>query len=121
MTVCEKVFMKKRKTFNCQKQRMVSSEHEIIVEKAMNKHSYYQSAKLNPKWKIQSDQFRSAIMCSRGGDPLQVVDDRITCQFCTRKFAEAAAKKHIPICEKQTKDKEFKKRNQRAAERAKKY
>ncbi len=88
----------------------------------MNKHSFYEKKRLNTKWKVQSDQFRSAVASSNnGGATEMVIDDRITCQFCNRKFIESAAAKHIPVCEKNFLDSQFKKKNQKAAEKARKY
>lgn len=33
-----------------------------------------------------------------------VPDDRVECEYCGRKFATAAAERHIPICQKKAND-----------------
>ena len=45
------------------------------------------------KWRRQSAQLRSAL----AGTPV-VEDDRVQCPYCGRRFAEAAAARHIPVC-----------------------
>ena len=51
--------------------------------------SYYESKKLNQKWKVHSAQFRAAIMSAKTGKTVEgVPDDRIECEYCNRKFAE---------------------------------
>ena len=35
-------------------------------------------------------------------------DERVQCQYCEKKFAPATADRHIPLCEKKTKDLKFK-------------
>ena len=61
--------------------------------------SYYESKKLNQKWKIHSAQFRAAIMSAKTGKTVEgVPDDRIECEYCNRKFAEQTAERHIPVC-----------------------
>jgi hypothetical protein len=59
--------------------------------------------------------FRNAMRAGNGGggggksgggkgyEPPQEYDDRVTCDFCGRKFAEAAAKRHTPHCEEKSK------------------
>jgi len=76
---------------------------------AQQKLSYYQNKQLNSKWKIQSAQFRAAIESAKTGKIIEgVPDDRIQCKFCGRKFAAQAAEKHIPFCEKKSKEKKLK-------------
>lgn len=73
-----------------------------------------------PKWKAQSLMFRQAMQASSGAPPskggggasaqlaaaqaVAEMDDRITCKFCNRKFAEESGKRHIPHCEKKYKE-----------------
>lgn len=75
------------------------------------------NAKKMPKWKLQSLQFRQAMMSAgggasgeAGGRPAQdmsaldeVADDRIQCKWCNRKFNKEAGERHFPHCEAQYK------------------
>ena len=67
-----------------------------------------------PKWKQQSLAFRAGLKQSQGKPQTQEqkmmnkklqqqMDTRIQCNFCGRKFEEAAAKRHIPFCETKSK------------------
>lgn len=104
--VCEKVFMKRRKEFNAQKQRTLGEEHQRFLEQAQSKLSFYEiNSKLNSKWKIYSAQFRAAIVSAKTGKIVEgVPDDRVECQFCGRKFASVPAQRHIPLCAKKAED-----------------
>ena len=65
---CEKVFQKKRKAFNTQKQRFVDSEQASLMK--MGAMQAKKNPKLNkpkggiPKWKLQSMEFRA--ICNPG-------------------------------------------------------
>lgn len=78
------------------------------------------NAKKMPKWKIQSLQFRQAMMAANGGSagtstatgfrPTQemsgldeIADDRIQCKWCSRKFNKEAGERHFKHCEDQYK------------------
>jgi len=67
VTVCEKVFMKKRKEFSAQDQRTIDAEHRKILGQVSSKMAFYENSKLNTKWKIHSAQFRNAIISARTG------------------------------------------------------
>lgn len=71
----------------------MDEEHSKFLEAAQIKLSYYQiDQKLNAKWKIYSAQFRAAIQSAKTGKTVEgVLDDRIECEFCGRKFAAAPA------------------------------
>lgn len=67
--ICQKVFQKKRKAFNMQKQRMVDSEQASLMKQGQREAKA--NPKLNnkakggiPKWKLQSMEFRS--ICNPG-------------------------------------------------------
>ena len=65
---CQKVFQKKRKAFNTQKQRLVDSEQASLMKQGQLEAK--RNPKLNkqkggiPKWKLQSMEFRS--ICNPG-------------------------------------------------------
>lgn len=99
-TVCEKVFIKRRKEFDSTKQRTLNEEHQKFLEVAQSKLSYYQiDKKLNDKWRLYSAQFRAAVQSAKTGKIVEgVPDDRIECEHCGRKFAAVPAQRHIPLC-----------------------
>ena len=76
--ICQKVFQKKRKPFNMQKQRMVDSEQMSLMK--MGQKQVAKNPKLNskvqqkggiPKWKLQSMEFRQ--ICRGGfGGPVKI-------------------------------------------------
>lgn len=78
--VCQKVFQKKRKPFNMQKQRMVDGEQMSLMK--MGQKEMARNPKLNgknnqmgkggiPKWKLQSMEFRQ--ICRGGfGGPVKI-------------------------------------------------
>ena len=72
--------MKKRKEFNAVKQRVINEEHLRDLEVSQQKLTYYESQKLNTKWKIHSAQFRAAIQSAKTGKTVEgVPDDRVEC------------------------------------------
>lgn len=126
--ICKKVFVQKRQAFDAKAARAPEGLEELKAEEKYNK-PYGQKAKPKakeeraiagkpmPKWKAQSLMFRQAMQASSGGGAksggggaqAQAVaaaelDDRITCQFCNRKFAEESGKRHIPHCERKYKE-----------------
>jgi len=56
--------------------------------------------KLNDKWRMQQQIFRSAIKAAKQRTVMLdgTIDDRVLCESCGRKFAAKAAERHIPIC-----------------------
>ena len=98
--------MKRRKEFNAQKQRTLGDEHQLFLEQAQSKLSYYEiNQKLNSKWRIYSAQFRAAIVSAKTGKIVEgVPDDRVECPHCRRKFATVPAQRHIPVCAKKAED-----------------
>ncbi|CDW74552.1 UNKNOWN [Stylonychia lemnae] len=117
--ICEKVFIKRRKEFNAQKQRTMDEEHQKFLETAQTKLSYYQiDQKLNAKWKIYSAQFRAAIQSAKTGKTVEgVPDDRVECEHCGRKFAAIPAQRHIPLCAKKAIDLQNKLKNKQAGQK----
>eukprot|EP00055_Hartaetosiga_balthica_P005279 m.15299 g.15299 ORF g.15299 m.15299 type:complete len:349 (+) comp4452_c0_seq1:156-1202(+) len=77
-----------------------------------------EAKKEKPAWKIKHEQFVKNIRAARhiqkivqeGGDISQLPPpppdenpDYVQCQYCTRRFNQDAAKRHIPFCETQHK------------------
>jgi hypothetical protein len=71
--ICEKVFMKKRKAFNTQKQRINDSEQASLMKQGAmeaKRNPLLNNKKNNgaiPKWKLQSMAFRA--ICNPGKNP----------------------------------------------------
>ena len=48
---------------------------------------------------MHSAQFRAAIVAAKTGKTVEgVIDDRVECEYCGRRFAQQAAERHIPVC-----------------------
>jgi len=113
MKICKKVFQAKRKVFDSGKART-----QGLVEKSYGKSKAKapsQGTKMggNKKemWKKQSDAFRMMLKQSKGGQNISPQEEKnlqntfeeaqglTMCNFCGRKFNDAAAQKHIPFCE----------------------
>ena len=127
--ICQKVFQKKRKAFNTQKQRMIDGEHASLMkqgqmmEKKMAKNNPKNKGGI-PKWKLQSMEFRQICrggappkigkggLSSKGGKgniqqsytPSVITDSFIPCKFCNRRYNEEAYHKHLPGCERRYKE-----------------
>ncbi|TNV73828.1 hypothetical protein FGO68_gene15711 [Halteria grandinella] len=107
--ICEKVFFKKRKAFDSLKQRTLGDEHYQMIEAAMQKFSYYnENVKLNTKWKIRSAQFRMAVQQAKNPGQMPIEqsngDNRVQCPYCLKRFANETAERHVPLCERKTRD-----------------
>ena len=127
--ICQKVFQKKRKAFNTQKQRMIDGEHASLMKQGQMMEK--KNAKLNPKnkggipkWKLQSMEFRQICrggeppkigkggLSSKGGKgniqqsytPSVITDSFIPCKFCNRRYNDEADHKHLPGCERRYKE-----------------
>ena len=130
--VCQKVFQKKRKPFNMQKQRMVDSEQMSLMK--MGQKQVAKNPKLNgkvqqkgiPKWKLQSMEFRQICRGGFGGPvkigggkktggknsggnmpaytPSVINDGFIPCKFCNRRYNDEAYHKHLAGCERRYKE-----------------
>lgn len=123
--ICKKVFQQKRKVFNMAEQRQPDELKEFEAEsKYRKKQTTKQPAKPKakegaiPKWKMQSAMLRNGIRAGKGDDQSHTEEAIIAkkfeetqmtrCQFCNRTFNDEAAKRHIPFCEKKTKDAKLK-------------
>ncbi len=118
--VCQKVFQSQRKAFDSKKKRIIDSDHEAMLkhkemeEKKKGKNSI-QNKQKNQKWKKQSEEFRNIIkqgreLDSKGGKvpfvnvPSSITDDYKHCIMCDRKYNENAYTKHLPTCERRTRE-----------------
>ena len=140
--ICQKVFQKKRKAFNTQKQRIIDGEHASLMrqgqmmEKKMAKTNQKNKGGI-PKWKLQSMEFRQ--ICRGGfGGPVQIgksskggvkgkstgmqqqsytpsviTDSFIPCKFCNRRYNDEAYHKHLPGCERRYKEAQMRNKLQR--------
>lgn len=89
LRACKK--QKRRTEFDSKQQRITKDMKEAPVSSTVYKKQRF------PKWKVQHLAFRHVL----GGmsiDDVEELDDRIKCEYCGRKFSEAAAERHIPIC-----------------------
>lgn len=125
--ICAKVFTEQRKTFNMTAKRLEGTEAEQILKK--NKSAGGKSGSSGSKraedqaikaakaadWKAKSDMFREAMKASRNvtealknGTPLPPVKPSapdpslIQCEFCSRRFNERAAERHIAFCKEKS-------------------
>ena len=102
----------KRKIFDSSRMRARDTE----VEKIQNEQKFLPARmREKPKlplrksnWKLKHDDFIKSIRSARGGpitSPKQstayVNPDYVQCEFCSRRFNESAAERHIPFCREQ--------------------
>jgi len=121
--VCVKI-NRERKVFNTMQHALPAeavqahkqAEKQVAKQKANRggQSDAIQPAAQVPAWKAKSDAFQQAIKDARAatkaqkeGKPLPPtrltapeLDDRIPCPHCGRRFGEAQAQRHIPICPK---------------------
>ncbi|NXI65799.1 ZC21B protein, partial [Anseranas semipalmata] len=108
--ICKKVFNKKRKPFNSFKQRLQGTEIATVKKQPPQK---YQTVKKS-NWRQHHEDFINAIQSAKQvtkamqeGRPLppppppSINPDYIQCPYCSRRFNEAAAQRHIKFCEEQ--------------------
>ena len=130
--VCQKVFNEKREKFDSKKNRILDSEHAIMLKNAeykekkearMNKDKNKNKVQGDPKWKKQSEEFRSIIKGGEDGaafKPSVLTEDYQLCQFCNRKYNDEAYKKHLPTCERKYKEAQMKAKASKGKQPAKK-
>jgi len=118
-TICKKTKTKKRKVFDPTKMRMEGTEAEPylrVVSAKVKKPPQAKPPQQETKkadWRKKHDEFIKTIRAAkeyqahvaRGGNPNDFAppppsdnSDYIQCPYCNRKFAEAAAHRHIPKC-----------------------
>ena len=114
--ICKKVFVNKRKQFDSNGQKE-GGEETAGKPKAAKK------ASAGGKWKQQSEVFRANLQAARLADAgdaegAQKMSAKAQeqeqlgmtkCEHCGRTFNEDAAKRHIPICQKNARANQFKK------------
>lgn len=117
--ICEKVFTGQRKVFNMTAKRLEGTEAEKIAAKAKSSGGGSKKASATEKpiktkgadWKSKSDMFRNAMKASRDvtkalkeGKELPPMapsapdPSLIQCEFCSRRFNDKAAERHIAFC-----------------------
>ncbi|KAM3133798.1 Zinc finger C2HC domain-containing protein 1A [Paramecium bursaria] len=111
--ICVKVFQKKRKEFNVQKQRIISNEQVKYIKQQPQIEKKYQKAEQKKhQWKQQSEAFRAALKMARGGKVTAAqqqafsqaqYSDYIQCPHCGRNFNEQAGNRHIISCAQRSK------------------
>jgi hypothetical protein len=117
-TICKKTKTKRRKVFDPTKMRMEGTEAEPylrIVSAKVKKPPQAKPQQETKKadWRKKHEEFIKTIRAAkeyqqhvaRGGNPNDLPppppsdnSDYIQCPYCNRKFAEAAANRHIPKC-----------------------
>ncbi|KAH0787942.1 Zinc finger, C2H2 type family protein [Histomonas meleagridis] len=117
--ICARSSSKKRKVFNAAKQRLADIGGERIIPK---KSAPEPKKTINgvAKYKLEHERLIESLRAARKlqnyedakakgknvGPPPEVPkyeiidDDRVPCPYCGRKFAEEAARRHIPVCER---------------------
>jgi hypothetical protein len=147
--ICKKVFQSKRKAFDTKQQRIIDTDHAMMLKhkeimEKKNKGKQVQEKPKSQKWKKQSEEFQRMIRENRniakqesmgnkytpnkggksmgrgqigGGGmkqqqpissytniPSSLTDDYTLCDMCGRKYNENAYNKHLPTCERRTKE-----------------
>uniref|UniRef100_U3IIC3 Zinc finger C2HC-type containing 1B n=1 Tax=Anas platyrhynchos platyrhynchos TaxID=8840 RepID=U3IIC3_ANAPP len=108
--ICKKVFNKKRKPFNSFKQRLQGTEIGTVKRQPPQKNQQVKKS----NWRQQHEDFINAIQSAKEvtkamqeGRPLppppppSINPDYVQCPYCSRRFNEAAAQRHIKFCEEQ--------------------
>lgn len=126
--ICEKVFSGQRKVFNMTAKRLEGTEAEKLLREAKT-NTKSSGARKTPSsatdipikvksaadWKQKSDMFRNAMKASRDvskalkeGKELPPMQPSapdpslIQCEYCSRRFNEKAAERHINFCREKT-------------------
>jgi hypothetical protein len=132
--ICEKVFSGQRKVFNMAAKRLEGTEAEKIAREAKAKTSSGGArraqlsateqpikAKNAVDWKQKSDMFRNAMKASRDVSkalkegkelppmvPSAPDPSLIQCEYCSRRFNDKAAERHINFCREKSQRDSFK-------------
>eukprot|EP00347_Sterkiella_histriomuscorum_P021383 403334164 len=100
--ICQKVFKKKRKVFNVKKQRL-ADVYEFPRTYTIDNKSSQQQLKQQARGVVGIGNNHQSNFKAVHNQYSQAADDRVFCQFCSRKFNDKAADRHIPVCEKKYK------------------
>lgn len=121
--ICEKVFTGQRKVFNMTAKRLEGTEAEKIAKKATKSGgggskkaaSAEEQPLKKPDWKSKSSAFRDAMKASRDVSaaikegrelppmkPSAPDPSLIQCEYCSRRFNDKAAERHIAFCREKT-------------------
>ncbi|NXC44452.1 ZC21B protein, partial [Penelope pileata] len=108
--ICKKVFNKKRKPFSSFKQRLQGTDIGTVKKQPPPKNQPVKKS----NWRQRHEDFINAIQSAKQvtkameeGRPLppppppSINPDYVQCPFCSRRFNEAAAPRHIKFCEEQ--------------------
>ena len=115
--ICQKnqINASKRKKFDSTKMRAKDTEVEKLLEERRFLPSHMREKPKLPvkksNWKAKHDDFIRTIRAARGEDtqnsqsqrdaPRMINPDYVQCEYCSRRFNEAAADRHIPFCKEQ--------------------
>ena len=120
--VCARMSHKKTKVFDSTKMRTQGTEAAAFVRKGKkNEPVIKKDVNGVPKYKLEHQRLVESMRAARKlqayekakaegkavGPPPEMPafempdDDRVQCPYCGRKFAEEAARRHIPVCERQ--------------------
>ncbi|OXB83714.1 UNVERIFIED_CONTAM: hypothetical protein H355_013069, partial [Colinus virginianus] len=108
--ICKKAFNKKRKPFDSYKQRLQGTDIGTVRRQPPPKNQPVKKS----NWRQHHEDFINTIQSAREvtkamreGRPLphppppSINPDYVQCPYCSRRFNEAAALKHIKFCEEQ--------------------
>ncbi|KAK1930609.1 Zinc finger C2HC domain-containing protein 1B [Phytophthora citrophthora] len=140
--ICEKVFSGQRKVFNMAAKRLEGTEAEKLASEAKAKAKTSGGGRKAPlsateqpikvkntaDWKQKSEMFRNAMKASRDvtmalkeGKELPPVmpsapdPSLIQCEYCSRRFNEKAAERHINFCREKSQRDSIKANSKRAS------
>ncbi|XP_037090916.1 zinc finger C2HC domain-containing protein 1A-like, partial [Pollicipes pollicipes] len=109
--ICGRLAQRRRTTFDSRQHRLAGTEHGPLFRRAQ--HRPEPPAREN-RWRQRHEEFIGAIRAAKqvqrhlaaGGrlqdlppPPPSDYSDYVQCPYCSRKFNEAAAERHIPRCQ----------------------
>ena len=118
--VCARMSSKKTKVFDSTKMRTNGTDAAAFIKKGIKEPVIKKEINGVPKYKLEHQRLVESMRAARKlqayeaakaagkdvGPPPEMPayempdDDRVACPYCGRKFAEEAAKRHIPVCER---------------------
>lgn len=112
-TICEKTHNKKRKKFDMKKARVKGTDAAVFLKMQNQSNTKYQAAQKKNDWRKKRAEFHEALKCAKlaqkhlaaGGNlkdlpppPLSDTSDYLQCPYCSRRFSQSVAERHIPKC-----------------------